>query len=82
MISIETIHMSLVNGQRRQMVEQIDEYESEFRSDYREYAPEFWSDYRDYLKEMYAAAGHTINDYGSYDYFSDAVISYHRIKAR
>jgi len=68
---IETIHESLINGQRRQMVTQIDEYGSDF-----------WSDYRDYLKELYTAEGNTIDDYGSYDYFSDAVISYHRIKAR
>jgi hypothetical protein len=42
-MKIETIHESLVNGQRRQMVEQIKEYG----------LYDFFSDYRDYLKDLY-----------------------------
>jgi hypothetical protein len=46
-MKIETIHESLVNGQRRQMVEQIKEYG----------LYDFFSDYRDYLKDLYAGGG-------------------------
>lgn len=42
-MDIETIHSSLVNGQRRQMVDQIDEYG----------LYNFWADYRDYLNGLY-----------------------------
>ena len=42
-MKIETIHESLVNGQRRQMVNQIDEYG----------LYDFWAHYRDYLNELY-----------------------------
>jgi len=38
-MEIETIHESLVNGQRKQMVNQIDEYG----------VYDFWSDYADSL---------------------------------
>ena len=62
---IAVIHESLVNGQRKQMVSQIDEY-----------GGGFWSDYKDYLYNLY------INEIAMYDYFSDAVISYFRIKGR
>ena len=41
---IETIHESLVNGQRQQMVNQIDEY-----GNY-----DFWADYESYLRELYS----------------------------
>jgi len=56
-----------VNGQRKQAVEQIDRYGVE----------EFWTDYRDYLAELYAIKHERFTD----KWFSDAVISYHRIKA-
>jgi hypothetical protein len=46
-MKIETIHESLVNGQRRQMVEQIKEYG----------LYDFFSDYRDYLKDLYVDGG-------------------------
>jgi hypothetical protein len=67
-MKIETIHESLVNGQRRQMVEQIKEYG----------LYDFFSDYRDYLKDLY------FNSFvdGGFDYFADATISYHRITNR
>ena len=42
-MNIETIHNSLVNGQRRQMVDQIIEYG----------LYDFWSDYSDYLINFY-----------------------------
>ena len=62
---IEVIHESLVNGQRQQMVNQIDEYG----------LYDFWKDYHEYLLSLYA-------DYGVDSYFTDAVISYFRIKNR
>ena len=63
---LEEIHESLVNGQRKQMVKQIDEYG----------LYDFWSDYKTYLHELYVHIG------SQHTYFVDAVISYHRIKAR
>jgi hypothetical protein len=66
-MDINEIHESLVNGQRRQMVEQIDKYG----------VYDFWDDYRNFLNNMY------YDGYGGeYIYFSDAVISYFRIKGR
>jgi len=41
MKAIETIHESYINGQRKQMVAQIDEY-----------GPLFWEDYRYYLTDF------------------------------
>ena len=64
MEQIERIHDSLVSGQRRQMVEQIDEYG----------LYDFFSDYSDYLDMLYSDVD------GMYSYFKDAVVSYHRIK--
>ena len=63
---IEQIHMSLVNGQRKQMVEQIDEYG----------VYDFFSDYSDYLDTLYSDVD------GMYFYFKDAVVTYNRIKNR
>jgi len=65
MHTIEEIHESLVNGQRKQMVKQIDAYG----------VYDFWADYKEYLEDLYEVIG-------SWDYFSDAVISYHHIKNR
>lgn len=65
-MDIETIHESLVNGQRQQMTVQIDEYG----------IYDFFSDYKEYLKDQY------VNTKSILAYFSDAVISYHRIKNR
>jgi len=62
---IEEIHESLVNGQRKQMVEQIDAYG----------VYDFWADYKNYLEDLYEVIG-------AWDYFPDAVISYHYIKNR
>ena len=59
---IETIHESLINGQRRQMVNQIEKYGKY----------DFFEDYKQYLDGLWCAAE-------AYRYFSDAVISYHRI---
>jgi len=42
-MDIETIHESLVNGQRRQMVEQIDEYG----------ATDFFAEYKEYLGDCF-----------------------------
>ena len=63
---LNEIHSSLVNGQRRQMVAQIKEYG----------LYDFWADYQDYLTYLYVERG------ACYTYFSDAVISYHRITNR
>lgn len=60
------IHENLVNGQRRQMVSQIDEYG----------LYDFWKDYSNYLKESYP------NLDSAYQYLEDAITSYHRIKNR
>ena len=63
---LERIHESLLNGQRGQMVNQIQEYGGY----------DFWEDYRSYLKDVYLDTGSVM------DYFSDAVISYFRIVNR
>ena len=63
---MEEIHESLVNGNRAQMVEQIDEYG----------LYEFWSNYKHYLTGLY---NETL---ARYDYFTDATVSYFRIKNR
>ena len=63
---IEAIHESLVNGQRRQMVRQIDESE----------LYDFWSEYSIYLESVYSECADRWN------WFTDAVISYDRIKHR
>ena len=64
-MTIVEIHESLVNGQRRQMVDQIEEYG----------LYDFWKDYLDYLDEIIDPNfGEQLN------FFSDAVISYHKIK--
>lgn len=64
--NIEEIHESLVNGQRKQMVEQIDEYG----------VYDFWKDYKEYLDDLY------VKFEAGYDYFTDATISYFHIKNR
>ena len=63
---IEEIHASLVNGQRQQMVKQID----------RQCLYDFWAEYDEYLINLYP---HTE---AQHKYFLDAVVSYHRIKNR
>jgi hypothetical protein len=67
MNSLETIHQSLVNGQRRQMVKQIDEYG----------VYDFWEDYSNYLEERYYC-----DDLAFKLHFTDATIAYFRIKNR
>lgn len=63
--TIAEIHESLLNRQRRQMVEQIDECS----------AYDVWSDYAEYLLQIYNNAVTELR------YFTDATISYHRIKS-
>lgn len=63
--TIQEIHNSLVNGQRKQMVKQIDEYG----------LYDFWEDYKKWMYGFYGQKS-------AYEYFSDACISYHRIKNR
>jgi hypothetical protein len=73
-MKIGTIHASLVNGQRRQMAEQIDEYG----------VYDFWQDYKNHLLNnfSYADALEAAGRSSMFEYFTDAVISYHRIKNR
>ena len=63
---IEEIHTSLVNGQRRQMVNQINDYG----------LYDFWFDYGKYLMDLYGGPDTW------FEYYKDAVISYHRITYR
>ena len=63
---MEQAHLSLVNGQRKQMVEQIDEYG----------LYDFFNDYSLYLDTLYSDVD------GMYSYFLDAVLTYHHIKNR
>lgn len=62
---ISDIHESLVNGNRQQMVNQIDEYG----------LYDFWSDYKEWLE-------HNAGFKQVFGFFTDATISYHRIKNR
>lgn len=64
-MDIHTIHESLVNGQRKQMIKQIKEYG----------LYDFWADYHEYLFNTY------VDEKARSDYFADTVISYHRITA-
>jgi len=63
-MEIKTIHDSLVNGNRKQMVNQINEYGTY----------DFWEDYRDYLQDCFVECGDRLR------WFQDATISYFRIK--
>ena len=65
-MTIEEIHNLLVNEQRRQMVKQINEYG----------LYDFWANYKEYLRNFYVRAD------SHFHYFTDAVISYHRITNR
>jgi len=65
-MNIEEIHKSLVNDQRRQMVEQINEYG----------AYDFWYDYKQYLISLFVEVE------AQFNYYTDAVISYNRITNR
>ena len=66
-IKLTEIHTSLINGQRRQMVNLIQEYG----------LYDFWNDYRDLLTVIFGK--NTAQQYG---YFTDATISYFRITNR
>ena len=57
------IHESLLNGQRRQMVDQINEYG----------VGDFFQDYKYFLEALYVEAD------VKFDYFYDATKSYFRI---
>lgn len=47
---LENIHASLVNGQRKQMVEQINEYGTQsFFADYENYLQEFYTEEQQYI---------------------------------
>ena len=63
---LEAIHESLTNGQRKQMVSQIDEYG----------LYDFWEDYKDFLYSHEGINGAKV----MFDCFTDATISYFRIK--
>lgn len=59
-------HEALINGQRIDMTNYIDEYGIN----------EFWSEYKRYLKDTYNYLP------SEFVYFTDAVLSYFRIKGR
>lgn len=61
---LATIHESLLNGQRRQMVKQINTHYILY---------DFFAKYLSYLKDC------GYDDSQALEYFSDVVISYHRI---
>ena len=63
---IEIIHESLVNGQRRQMVSQIEEFG----------LYDFWPAYRYFLNDLY------VEIESRFVYFADAVESYFKITQR
>jgi len=63
---IALAHEALVNGQRQYMVKYIDEYGM----------MEFWSEYKRYLEDGYEYTP------SEFRYFTDAVLSYFRIKSR
>ena len=64
--ALSIIHESLINGQRKQMVNQTNEYG----------LYDFWVDYKEYLSDNQPISR------TEYNYFCDAVISYHRITNR
>jgi len=64
--AILEIHESLINGQKKQMVEQINEYGYD----------NFWEDYKKYLMAGWSSDDKVL------EYFTDATISYFKIKAR
>lgn len=61
------IYESLLNGQRQQMVEQIDRWFNQY---------DFWDLFASYVEETHE------NHQSAWSTFTDAVISYHRIKSR
>ena len=66
-MEIGNIHESLINGQRKLFVKQVDDYG----------LYDFWADYKEYLKDTYTRPETAIARY-----FTDATISYFRIKTR
>ena len=64
---IEEIHKSLLNGQARQVVSQIDDYG----------LYDFFADYKEYLEDMYSH-----DRCWQWSYFTTCVISYNRLKNR
>lgn len=63
---INAIHESMINGQRKQAVKQMEEYS----------LYDFFSDYSTYLKALYVSAE------AREEYLLDAANSYFRIKNR
>jgi hypothetical protein len=66
MTSLKEIHESLINGQRRQMADKIDQYG----------LYDVWDDLNRYVSELYAVPTMAMAAY------VDIVISYHRIRNR
>ena len=64
-LEIACVHKNILNGNRQDAVKLIDEYGTDFFSDYRVYLNRTY----DYVPTEYA-------------HFSDAVLSYFRIKER
>lgn len=68
--SLETIHLSLVNGQFEQMIKQIDEYPGD----------DFFVDYLECLKAMFPDCFDVENCRTQLSYFARAAILYQRTK--
>jgi len=66
MDDLSDIFDSLLNGNRRQMADQIDEYG----------LYDFWADMAQWLEEVYTSGALTMKAY------TDMVVSYHRIRNR
>ena len=67
---IQEIHENIINGNRRDAVKMIDEYGTDFFSEYRQYLIDLFDDTDP--SQTHAAFIH----------FTDAVLSYFRIKGR
>ena len=63
---LEEIHSSLLNGQRKQMTDQINEYG----------LYDFFEDYSNYLCNLYE------HSHSKHTYLLDCVVSYHRVVNR
>lgn len=62
-----SIHESISDGQRKQMADQIDEYG----------LYDFWADYKHYLMAVCSLPCEE-----AFEHYTDAAISYHRIRYR
>lgn len=67
MDEVQEIYMSWVNGQKKQMVRQIDEFNNHY---------DFWSQLKEHIDSF------VVSPVNAYSAYTDIVISYFRIKNR